>query len=63
LAIVGEVAGIGALAAIGAVPCACGVVWFFSSALGRSRAESVGLPTALARASRDALRFALYLMP
>lgn len=63
LASIGEVAGIGALIALGAVLFACGVVWFFVSAVGRSRDEDVGIGTAMARASRDALRFALDLMP
>ena len=49
--------------ALGAVLFACGVVWFFVSAVGRSRDEDVGIGTAMARASRDALRFALDLMP
>jgi len=48
---------------LGAVLFACGVVWFFVSAVGRSRDEDVGIGTAMARASRDALRFALDLMP
>jgi thiosulfate reductase cytochrome b subunit len=60
------VAGIGALVVIGAALFACGIVWFFINAVGRSRDESVGMGTAMVRASRDgssALRFALYLMP
>jgi hypothetical protein len=63
LASIGEVAGIGALVALGAVLFACGVAWFFAGAVGRSRDEEVGLGTAIARASRDALRFAFHLMP
>ena len=63
LASIGEVAGIGALVAIGAVLFACGVVWFFAAVVRRSRHERVGLATAMARASREAFRFALDLMP
>jgi hypothetical protein len=63
LAGIGEVAGIGALVVIGAALFAWGIVWFFINAVGRSRDESVGIGTAMVRASRDALRFALYLMP
>jgi thiosulfate reductase cytochrome b subunit len=63
LAGIGEVAGIGALVVIGAALFACGIVWFLINAVGRSRDENVGMGTAMARASRDALRFALHLMP
>jgi hypothetical protein len=63
LAAIGEVVGITALALFGDVLFVCGIVWFFVSAVGRSRSEDIGLGTAIWRAGRDAFRFALALMP
>ena len=63
LAAIGEVVGITALALLGGVLFLCGSVWFFVSAIGRSRSEGIGLGTAVWRAGRDAFRFALALMP
>jgi hypothetical protein len=58
-----SVVGSRASAATGAALFVVGVVWFFIGAVRRSRKDQVALKTAVGRASKDALRFALYLMP
>ena len=63
LCIVGEIVGIGAVDVVGLALFLGGVVWFFVGAVSRSRNEDVRLVTALGDAGRDALRFALELMP
>jgi membrane associated rhomboid family serine protease len=58
-----SIAGSFAAGAIGAALFLLGVVWFFAAAVRKSRAEDVRLATALLQGTRDALRFAWYLMP
>jgi hypothetical protein len=58
-----EILGSPALAFVGAGIFVYGVLLFFSGAVSRARAENVTLGRAIALAAKDALRFALYLMP
>jgi hypothetical protein len=62
-ACVAELIGSETLAVAGAVTFAFGVFLFFAGAVLRARTEDVRLSRAVGMATKDALRFAVYLMP
>ena len=58
----GPATGPAVLDGVGAVLLIGGVVSFFVTSVQRSRREGQGLPTALARSGKDALRLAWYVV-